>query len=60
MCTTLRKDKTNASRCIECGKCEQHCPQSIQIRRELKNVQKRMENPIYKVVAWGMRLVMKY
>ncbi len=60
MCTTLRKDKTNASRCIECGKCEQHCPQSIQIRKELKNVQKRMENPIYKIAAWGMRLVMKY
>ena len=28
----------HASKCIGCGKCETHCPQSIQIRQELKNV----------------------
>ncbi len=60
MCTTLRKDKSYASKCIECGACERRCPQSIEIRRELKNVKKRMENPIYRIVAWGMRFVMKY
>jgi uncharacterized protein len=27
-----------ASNCVECGKCETHCPQGIQIRQELKNV----------------------
>jgi len=27
-----------ADQCIECGKCESHCPQAIEIRRELKNV----------------------
>lgn len=27
-----------ASKCVECGKCETHCPQGISIRQELKNV----------------------
>ncbi|MBU3202542.1 aldo/keto reductase, partial [Clostridium estertheticum] len=27
-----------ADKCIECGKCESHCPQGIKIRQELKNV----------------------
>jgi predicted aldo/keto reductase-like oxidoreductase len=60
MCTTLRKNRTNASLCVKCGKCEAHCPQGIPIRRELKNVVKRFENPVYKIGAWGLQLVMKY
>ncbi|WP_026886226.1 aldo/keto reductase [Clostridium beijerinckii] len=27
-----------ADKCVECGKCESHCPQAIKIREELKNV----------------------
>ncbi len=49
MCTALRKDSSAASNCIECGKCEPHCPQHIEIRKELKNAKKRLENPIYKI-----------
>ena len=49
MCTTLRQDKTIASKCVGCGKCEKHCPQQIPIREQLKNVKRRMENPAYKV-----------
>jgi predicted aldo/keto reductase-like oxidoreductase len=60
MCTTMRKNRTNAGRCIECGKCEQHCPQGIKIREELKKVQKRMETPIYKIAAWGVKILFKY
>lgn len=34
----MSKLGTPASKCVECGKCESHCPQSIEIRKELKNV----------------------
>ena len=51
-CTTLRQNATAASNCVGCGKCEQHCPQGIAIRRELKQVQKTMEGPLYKVCRW--------
>ena len=30
--------KERADKCVECGKCESHCPQAIKIREELKNV----------------------
>jgi len=56
MCTAVRKTSTAASNCIGCGKCEQHCPQHIPIRQELKNAKKELEGPIYtvarKVISW--------
>lgn len=51
MCTALRKNSSAASNCVECGKCEQHCPQHIAIRQELKNAKKELESPIYKIAA---------
>ena len=55
-CTTLRKNSTAAGNCIGCGKCEKHCPQGIEIRRELKEAQKVLEGPVYqicrKAVGW--------
>lgn len=50
ICTALRKESTAASNCMECGKCEIHCPQHIEIRKELKNAAKDMEGPLYKLV----------
>lgn len=32
------KPEERADKCVECGKCETHCPQAIKIRDELKNV----------------------
>ena len=56
MCTALRKNATGASRCIGCGKCEQHCPQHIEIRQELKQAQSALEGPIYRI---GSKLARK-
>ncbi len=52
MCTTWRAKRTNASLCRQCGKCEKHCPQHIAIRKELKNVSRALENPVYKAAAF--------
>ena len=60
MCTAMRKDTTSASNCIECGKCEQHCPQKIEIRKELKNARKKLESPIYKIAKRVVKLFLKY
>ena len=60
MCTLMRKDTTSASKCIQCGKCERHCPQGIAIRRELRNAVKGLEGIPYKTASRVMNLFMKY
>ena len=60
MCTTLRGKRSNAGQCIKCGKCERHCPQHIQIRNELENVRKTMENPIYHIAKAVTRLIGRF
>ena len=60
MCTMLRKDSTSASNCVECGKCEQHCPQHIEIRKELKKAKKELEGPLYKVAKKVAKVFLKY
>ena len=50
MCTALRKTSTAASNCIGCGKCEKHCPQHIEIRKELQHAAKDLEVPAYKIM----------
>ena len=60
MCTVLRKDSTSASNCVNCGKCEQHCPQKIEIRKELKNAKRELEGPVYKIAKKVVSLFFKY
>lgn len=44
----LRKEPGFASQCIECGKCEKHCPQHINIREKLKEADKNLRPLPYK------------
>ncbi len=60
MCTALRKDYTGPANCVQCGKCEMHCPQHIEIRKELKNAKRTLEDPIYLIAKKFGPLFMKY
>ena len=60
MCSAARQDSTAAYNCIGCGKCESHCPQSIPIRQELKNVRKSLEGPIYMTARKVVELLKLY
>lgn len=60
MCTAMRKDSAAASNCIGCGACEQHCPQQLPIRQELKNARKALEGPVYAIARKGIQLLKLY
>lgn len=55
-CTAIRKNPSSASQCIQCGKCETHCPQQIKIRDELKNAAKELEGLQYKGAKFLIKL----
>lgn len=55
-CTAFRKKTSSASQCIDCGKCESHCPQQIEIRRELKNAAAELENLRYKAIKTAIQV----
>ena len=53
----LTKEPAFATQCIECGKCEQHCPQNIPIREKLKEADKALRPLTYKV---GINVARKF
>ncbi len=59
-CTAMRKTSTAAYNCIGCGKCEKHCPQHIEIRKQLKDAEKRLEGPLYKIIRKLVELLNVY
>jgi predicted aldo/keto reductase-like oxidoreductase len=53
----LRKQTAFATQCIECGKCEQHCPQNIPIRQKIKEADRVLRPLPYKV---GINIARKF
>lgn len=52
----LQKEMSDISNCVECGQCEAHCPQHIEIRKKLKEAQKELQPWYYKIGVKVVRL----
>ncbi len=55
-CLAYNKDRADIKECVECGKCESHCPQHIAIRKELKEARKALLPVHYRIMTNVMRL----
>ena len=53
----LTKEPAFASQCIQCGKCEKHCPQELPIREKLKEADKALRPLPYRI---GINIVRKF
>ena len=51
----LTREPSFASQCIQCGKCEKHCPQGIPIREKLKEADKALRPFPYRVAIAAAR-----
>lgn len=56
----MKKNHNSAHLCINCGKCEKHCPQHISIAKSLKKVAKRFEPlPMRAVMAIARWVILR-
>jgi uncharacterized protein len=46
-----------ASLCRKCGKCEEHCPQHLPIRDNLRAVSKELQPFYFGPIVWGMKSI---
>ena len=53
----LTKEPAFATQCIQCGKCEKHCPQNIPIREKLREADRALRPLPYKL---GINAVRKF
>ena len=53
----LTKEPAFATQCIGCGRCEQHCPQSLPIREKLKEADRALRPLPYKI---GINIARKF
>lgn len=54
----MGEGNSGATLCTECGLCERHCPQSIEIRKELKNAHRELDNSFIRTgLSIGMRIM---
>jgi len=54
----MGEGNSGATLCTECGLCERHCPQSIEIRKELKNAHGELDNSFIRTgLSIGMRIM---
>ena len=58
MAFALRPDAGYATRCVGCGKCEQHCPQHLPIRQALKEADRALRPLPFRIGAAAARLVL--
>ena len=54
----LTREPAFASQCTRCGKCEQHCPQSIPIREKLQEADRALRPLPYKIAISAARAFM--
>ncbi|MCR5651665.1 MAG: aldo/keto reductase [Lachnospiraceae bacterium] len=53
----MTKEPSFATQCIECGKCETHCPQKINIREKLKEADRALRPLPFKI---GINIARKF
>jgi predicted aldo/keto reductase-like oxidoreductase len=53
----LRKKPAVATQCVGCGRCEQHCPQHIEIREKLKEADRALRPLPYRI---GLEVARKW